>query len=323
MSIEINRKSGVPLYIQIKQYICAQINNHNWHPGYKLPPERDFAKMLGVSRNTVSMAYKELEDENRLISRQGKGTFVVEETLSNQKKMLSKLMDDAIEEAIQQGYSNEDILSMVSQIINKKSEELRKVNILFIECNNEQVDFFAKELSSESGIYVEPLVISEIKDRQQFLKYIKKFDLIVTTYFHYDQVKSLVGTYEIGVLAISLAPQLETMIRIAQLKKDECLGLICITDIFAEMVHQLIISAGIKVKVFNYTITKDVDELRKFITSCNFILTSPGRKKEVMALANEDTEVIEFVYRPDVGSVNTLKKAVLNFKRRSSKERVK
>ncbi len=323
MSIRINRKSGVPLYIQIKKYICTQIDNNSWHPGYKLPPERDFARMIGVSRNTVSMAYKELEDEHKLVSRQGKGTFVVEETLVNQKTRLLNLLNNSIDEAIQQGYNETDILSMVTSIVKAKNEELSRIHILFIECNNEQVDFFAQELSSESGILVEPLVISEIGNRADFLDYIRQFDLIVTTYFHYDEVKSLIGPYEINVIPISLAPQLETMIKIAQLEQSECLGLICITRIFAEMVQQLITSAGIKFKRFNFTTTRDIQELKRFITSCNFILTSPGRKKEVMALADEHTEVIEFVYRPDASSVNMLKKAVLNYKRMSGKERVK
>ncbi len=57
---------------------------------------------------------------------------------------------------------------------------------------------------------------------------------------------------------------------------------------------------------------------------CDVILTSPGRKKEVMALCdgfNKDAKVIEFVYRPDVGSINMLKSAVLNCQNRTDKER--
>ena len=43
--------------------------------GKKLPTERELAKALRVSRNTISTAYKELEDEGVLYSHQGRGTL--------------------------------------------------------------------------------------------------------------------------------------------------------------------------------------------------------------------------------------------------------
>jgi len=325
MAIELDRKSGVPLYVQIKRHITTQISKNVWRPGYKLPTERELANMIGVSRNTVSMAYKELEDENILISRQGKGTFVVEEILSAQKSKLLCLLETSIEEAVQQGYSHADIMQMVDVISKEKITLLNKVHILFIECNHEQVAFFANELSMESGIYVEPLVLENIdKNDQVFLKQLQQFDLVVTTFFHYDEVKGLVGPHNKEVIGISLEPQLETMIKIAQITqvdKGKKLGLVCISDKFAEKVENAIKSSGIELKHFDYTTTKDSRKLQDFIATCDYVLTSPGRKKEVLVYSKQLLGVIEFVYRPDVGSVNMLKKAVLNYQSRFGKER--
>ena len=50
--------------------------------GMKLPTERELSERLKVSRNTVSTAYNDLEQDGTLKSYQGKGTFVIEESTS-------------------------------------------------------------------------------------------------------------------------------------------------------------------------------------------------------------------------------------------------
>src|SRR5262249_10824345 len=45
--------------------------------GMRLPPERDLAAALSVSRNTVAAAYQVLRDEGMAESRQGAGTRIV------------------------------------------------------------------------------------------------------------------------------------------------------------------------------------------------------------------------------------------------------
>jgi len=46
-------------------------------PGTRLPPERELAAVLAVSRNTVAMAYQLLRDDGMAESRQGSGTRIV------------------------------------------------------------------------------------------------------------------------------------------------------------------------------------------------------------------------------------------------------
>src|SRR5262245_47952285 len=47
-------------------------------PGDLLPPSRELATRLGVSRTTVTLAYDRLASEGYLLSRVGSGTFVAE-----------------------------------------------------------------------------------------------------------------------------------------------------------------------------------------------------------------------------------------------------
>lgn len=73
MNININRKSGVPIYIQVKNQIMKEIKSGDLKIGSKMPTERELAEKLGTSRNTISAAYNLLEQEEILTSYQGRG----------------------------------------------------------------------------------------------------------------------------------------------------------------------------------------------------------------------------------------------------------
>ena len=66
-----------PLYQQLADALRAAIERRDLPPGARVPAERELARTLVVSRNTVASAYEELKDEGYLESRQGSGTRVV------------------------------------------------------------------------------------------------------------------------------------------------------------------------------------------------------------------------------------------------------
>jgi GntR family transcriptional regulator len=75
---ETLREKGIPLYIQVKKAIQAAITEERVSGGDTLPPERDLAKYLDVSRVTIRRAIDELIKDEVLTQRQGAGTFVSE-----------------------------------------------------------------------------------------------------------------------------------------------------------------------------------------------------------------------------------------------------
>lgn len=312
MAIEINRKSGIPLYIQLKQQIAENIEKRIWAPGYKLPTEREMALMLGVSRNTVSMAYKELEAEGVLVSHQGRGTFVASQCVESGETRLLELIDAALEEATRLGYSFEEFVEVTQKRVSERKSFFHQVKIAFIECNREQVDYIAKELELGSGVSIIPIVLSEFKDKpRETHEKLRSVDFVVTTFFHIAEVKQLLNSYSFDILGIALDPQLETIVKIARFPKGKKVGLVCLSHNFAEKVINSIESAGITYLNIEYTISQCQEELKRLIESCDYLMASPGRKKEVDRLVPQGLEVVEFVYRPDFGSINMLKEAVL------------
>ncbi|OYV35438.1 MAG: phage tail protein [Rhodospirillales bacterium 20-64-7] len=67
---------GGPRYVQLKRLIEAAIRDGAIKPGDALPPERDIAARVALSRVTVRRAVQELVREGVLFQRQGSGTFI-------------------------------------------------------------------------------------------------------------------------------------------------------------------------------------------------------------------------------------------------------
>jgi GntR family transcriptional regulator, transcriptional repressor for pyruvate dehydrogenase complex len=66
------------LYEQVAEQITAWIEHNGLHAGDRLPPERELAQRLGVSRATLSQALVALEVIGVVVVRHGDGTVLTE-----------------------------------------------------------------------------------------------------------------------------------------------------------------------------------------------------------------------------------------------------
>ena len=73
---EINKNSPLPLYYQLKESILKAIKNEEIVVGEKIPSERELAEYHNISRMTVKKAVDILVNNDYLIKKQGRGTFV-------------------------------------------------------------------------------------------------------------------------------------------------------------------------------------------------------------------------------------------------------
>ncbi|MHB1951484.1 MAG: GntR family transcriptional regulator, partial [Acidiferrobacteraceae bacterium] len=69
-----------PLYAKIKARFLERLSTGAWAPGALLPSEIELARVYRVSQGTVRKALDELTQQNLLVRRQGKGTFVATHT---------------------------------------------------------------------------------------------------------------------------------------------------------------------------------------------------------------------------------------------------
>jgi len=184
-----------PLYLQVKDHIKTYIGNGYWPIGHKLPSERELAREMGVSRKTVSLAYKELVNEGILSSHQGKGTFVIELPGGNEinYKSIIETIDSCIDFCIKMGIDTDTFLKLCKQRLDKYKEKHQKLNILLIECNKEQIDYFCKELHLGPDVTITPMLLQELsKDRSNIQQKLSNYDFLITTLFHLEEVTQII-----------------------------------------------------------------------------------------------------------------------------------
>ena len=87
-------EDGMPIYLQILQYIKRGIIAGSITDGDELPSRRMLSALLGVNPNTVQKAYRMLEDEGLISSHSGAKSYMVlnEETVA---KVRGQLLEGA------------------------------------------------------------------------------------------------------------------------------------------------------------------------------------------------------------------------------------
>jgi GntR family transcriptional regulator/MocR family aminotransferase len=76
MDLEIEFRPGVPLRRQLEGALRVAVRSGRLAPGSVLPPSRDLADQLGVSRGVVVDSYAQLTTEGYLTAKRGSGTHV-------------------------------------------------------------------------------------------------------------------------------------------------------------------------------------------------------------------------------------------------------
>ena len=99
LPVDIQKESGIPLYIQLEEQIRLLIRGGRLVPGEPMPTVREMAVELGINYNTAARVYRDLQNDGFLKLQRGIGTFVAEKVpgQSLQTKDLTSLRQKARE----------------------------------------------------------------------------------------------------------------------------------------------------------------------------------------------------------------------------------
>ncbi len=119
MLIQLDFKSGKPVYLQLVDQVKAAAASGALRAGEPLPSIRPLAEQLRINRNTVAKAYAELEAQGVIATEAGRGCFL-KETASPYRKqvrlaMLAKDIDGAIVQAHHLQVGEEEFVDLVQE----------------------------------------------------------------------------------------------------------------------------------------------------------------------------------------------------------------
>ncbi len=129
MLLQINFKSGLPIYLQIVEQIKAAAASGAVQAGEVLPSIRPLAEELRVNRNTVAKAYSELENLGVIETLPGRGCFLKENHSALRKDARRKLLTDDIDRAIVQAHhlqvDHDEFLKLVRERLDALDDKRR------------------------------------------------------------------------------------------------------------------------------------------------------------------------------------------------------
>jgi len=130
--LQIDFRSGLPIYTQIVNQIQTQVVGGVLKPGDQLPTVRALAEELRVNFNTVARAYR-ISNEARIIStQQGRGTYITDVpppkvTEKLRRESLEALTQRYISEAARLDFSTSEISQMVKEQLKAWKDEAQEI----------------------------------------------------------------------------------------------------------------------------------------------------------------------------------------------------
>ncbi len=131
MVLQINFKSGMPVYLQVVDQVKAAAASGALQPGEPLPSIRPLAEELRVNRNTIAKAYSELESLGVIETLPGKGCFLKANHSPLRKEVRRKLLAEEIDQAVVKAHHFQVPRAEFLELVNERLdviEEKRRAN---------------------------------------------------------------------------------------------------------------------------------------------------------------------------------------------------
>src|SRR5215210_7544367 len=163
MDVQINLKSRVPVHVQLEEQIKHLILTGSFEVGSRLPSIRAMAGFLRINRNTVARVISDLEREGFVESRRGSGVYVAEPPVAAEDLKRQEVLGRVMDLARAQGVPVEELA--YAQLARAGTQTLEKAPVLFVECNEPELEQYKAELEEQLPVTVEAVLLEELENR--------------------------------------------------------------------------------------------------------------------------------------------------------------
>lgn len=120
MNIHISMSDNTPIYEQLTNQIKSAILTGQLQPGEALPSIRQLAKHLKISVITTKRAYDELEKEQFIVSKQGKGSYVNKQHIDfirqKQRSVIENEINNIIKLCKTYSVDKKELINLIEQL---------------------------------------------------------------------------------------------------------------------------------------------------------------------------------------------------------------
>jgi DNA-binding transcriptional regulator YhcF (GntR family) len=242
MQFVINKQRKSTLLEQVREQLLSALHTGKLGAGDRLPSVRQLALRNGINVKTALAIYQRLRDESYLELRTGSGAYVaaIEGADLAQAYWLSmlRLIKSNLSEAVHLRVGPEQYAALVQSYVSRPRSSAP--SFALIECNHEQINVFANEISSRLRVPVLPVPLAKLRspDRSS-ARLLAETDYFLTTHFHFREVKQLVGHSGKKLLQIALNPAFFSTL-VAGARCGRLLMIVSNTDFFPRFKRALL-----------------------------------------------------------------------------------
>ncbi|MHC5054420.1 MAG: GntR family transcriptional regulator [Planctomycetota bacterium] len=319
LRIRFRRESHIPLYLQIKRGIRDALLDAPSDRELVLPPQRELAQRLGVSRNTVSMAYAELEREGLVTSRVGRGTIVVgaatESASFSKQGMLRKALDQGLDEALSLGVTLEEYIDAARTFLDEKAGQLGKVRLVCVDDRRERLECLADRLATLSGIVVGRELLAGPVPKGEALARLRGAEVVVAWFHHVAGLKAALAGATARIVGVNVSPDFSTVASIARIPEGARVALVAASDDIHNEMAGTLVKVGVPPECM---VRLSPDQSGGGLPEgVEVVVAAPGHTH---ALAVAGGRVVEFRHAVDDRSMRSVRAAVQEARERRGRE---
>jgi DNA-binding transcriptional regulator YhcF (GntR family) len=156
MRLWLSKNSAASLREQLGTQLTLGVVSGDLKPGEKLPSVRELARRYKIHSNTVSAAYRDVEENGWLEVRKGSGVYVREVRQTTEKSSLDEMVEGFLEETRRRGFSTAEVRMSLARVLGAAPVRC----VILIEPEPELGEILAAELR----VHVPLPITTEISD---------------------------------------------------------------------------------------------------------------------------------------------------------------
>jgi len=313
MQLILDKHQKGTLFDQALQQLLTGLHTGKLRPGDRLPSVRQMAIRNRINNKTAFSIYQRLKEEGYVELRTGSGAYVSERERVD--------LDEAYCLAVLRLFRSNLLQASRLRLDQHQYAELLEIflagsntspaRLAVIECNEEQVNLFAREISDHLDAHVYPLLLNQLeRSNRKSAKVMAQVDYFATTDYHFKAVAKSAAKYQKKVLKLRLNPVfLPGLVSAAQ--RGKVLMVVSNTDFFPAF-RQNLTNIGISATLLNKITAVDdtsFSRVRAAASRVQFVYVSPicnPRVREAIPISVEEIRFDSMLSQESIESLEAV-----------------
>jgi DNA-binding transcriptional regulator YhcF (GntR family) len=205
VEIKLDRKERRSLLEQARHQIISALHAGIVRRGDRLPSLRSVATISRLNVKTVLRIYARLRKEGLVALRKGSGAFIAEQDPGGiepaESASLGRMLRRHLVEASTLNVAPRAYATLVQRLVTRSALKLRSVAVL--ECNEEQVHLYAREIGERLGARARPVLLEELREPMGVAN-VRAASILAVTDFHLEEGREVARRFQKPIVRLRL-----------------------------------------------------------------------------------------------------------------------